>query len=99
MFNMMLGASKRSNFIARRAFSNQVATTSADASQTPKNIQTLWQYSQMVAKQNAVKDQDEAAYLNTLKTYSTVPGAYTKLSEKASSHHLSEIRKRINKIV
>jgi len=41
-----------------------------------------------MAKVNAAKVEGEAAYLDTLKTFSTVPGAYTKLAETGSSKHL-----------
>jgi len=102
MFNMMLGASKRCNNLATRAFSTQVATVGADSSShtaDPRKIQTLWQYSNILAKENAAKVESEAAYLDTLKSFSTVPGAYTKMSETGSSKHLTSIKKRINKIV
>lgn len=45
------------------------------------------------------KEASEGAYLDTLKTYSTVPGAYKPLSETGSSAHLINMRKRINKVV
>ena len=52
-----------------------------------------------MTERQAAKDQDEAAYLDTLKTYSSSPGAYPKLSETGSSKHLASIRKRINRVV
>ena len=48
---------------------------------------------------NAAKEASEGAYLDELKKYSTVPGAFNKLSETGSSEHLIDIRKRINKVV
>ena len=53
----------------------------------------------MLAKKNVDKETSEAAYLDTLKSYSTVPGAYSKLSDTGSSKHLKNIRARINKVV
>ena len=53
----------------------------------------------MQAKKDAAKEESEAAYLETLKNYSKVPGEYTKLSETGSSEHLKNIRKRINRVV
>ena len=47
----------------------------------------------------AEQEKKEAAYLDTLKQYSTVPGAYKPLSDTGSSEHLKQIRKRINKVV
>ena len=45
------------------------------------------------------KEASEAAYLENLKAASTQPGAFSKLGESGSSHHLEGIRKSINKIV
>jgi len=97
MFNMLMGASRRSNRLSGRAFSTSVATAQTGA--PAAGVQTLWQYSEKLSKEAAAKEAGEAAYLDTLKTYSTVPGAYTKLSETGSSDHLKQIRKRINKVV
>jgi len=47
-------------------------------------------------KKAAENNESEAVYLDTLKEYSTVPGAYKPLSETGSSDHLKHIRKRIN---
>ena len=44
----------------------------------------------------AAKNESEAAYLDTLKKYSSEPGVYKPLSETGSSEHLKQIRKRIN---
>ena len=88
---MLVGSARRSNRLASRAFgSNSVApaTGAAAASVNPANVQTLWQYSDKLSQESAAKEQSEAAYLDTLKSYSTVPGAYTKLSETGSSEHL-----------
>lgn len=101
MFHMLMGASRRSNRLASRAFSSGVAPASATAtaSTSSANVQTLWQFSQKAAAESQAKEASEAAYLDTLKSYSTVPGAFTKLSESGSSEHLRQIRKRINKVV
>ena len=60
---------------------------------------TLWDYSSNTMQKAAEKDASEAAYLDTLKQYSSTPGAYKPLSETGSSDHLKQIRKRINKVV
>ena len=60
---------------------------------------TLWQYSAKTMQEAGEKNESEAAYLDTLKKYSTQPGAYQPLSETGSSEHLTQIRKRINKVV
>ncbi len=85
---------------ATRCFSNQVAAAGTPAAATtPAGIQTLWQYSANQMQRNAAKEDSEAAYLDTLKEASSVPGAFKKLSDTGSSEHLKTIRKRINKIV
>ncbi len=85
---------------ATRCFSNQVATAgSSDVAAMTPGIQTLWQYSANQMQRNAAKEDSEAAYLDTLKEASSVPGAFKKLSDTGSSEHLKTIRKRINKIV
>ena len=89
--NRLFNKSKPSRFFSSNAVATQGANTAG--------IQTLWQYSEKAAANNVDKEAGEAAYLDTLKSYSTVPGAYTKLSETGSSDHLKNIRKRINKIV
>lgn len=53
----------------------------------------------MQTQKAATKEAQEAAYLDELKSFSTKPGAFTKLSETGSSHHLENIRKQINKVV
>ena len=94
-----MGAHRHINrFAASRPFSSEVATT--DGAAEPFNgIKTLWEYSAHRAELEAAKNESEAAYLQTLKNYSSVPGAYKKLSETGSSEHLKNIRKRINKVV
>ena len=82
----------------QRCFSSQVATTSSEPA-AAAGIQTLWQYSDAALAKSEAKESEEAAYLDTLKKYSSVPGAYQKLSETGSSEHLVDIRKRINKVV
>ena len=94
---MLLGANRRINPLISRGFSSEVAV--AGTSTKADSIQTLWQYSDSVTKKNAATAESEAAYLDTLKKYSSVPGAYSKLSETGSSQHLADIRKRINKVV
>ena len=89
-------ANKLFNKSKPRFFSTSALATQGAA---PSGIQTLWQYSEKAAAVEAEKEAGEAAYLDTLKSYSTVPGAYTKLEETGSSKHLTNIRKRINKIV
>ena len=42
---------------------------------------SLWEYSDSLAANQAAKDQNEAAYLETLKEASAVPGAFNKLDE------------------
>ena len=94
-----MGAHRSINrFAASRPFSSEVATTEGTA-ESFTGIKTLWEYSDMRVKQDAAKNESEAAYLETLKNYSSTPGAYTKLSETGSSKHLTNIRKRINKVV
>ena len=53
------------------------------------SIQTLWQYSDKAAQKTSEEVAAESQYLDTLKSYSTVPGAFTKLSETGSSEHLT----------
>ena len=94
--------SMKNHGAARRAFSSQVAPVSSAASPaaaTAGGIQTLWEYSDAAMAKNAAKEASEGAYLDELKKYSTVPGAFNKLSETGSSEHLIDIRKRINKVV
>ena len=86
-----------SKALPKAGFSSQVATQGAAASKG--GLKTLWQYSAMAAEKNAATEAAEAQYLDTLKSYSSVPGAYTKLSETGSSKHLADIRKKINKTV
>ena len=100
MVKMLLGASKRVPTLGQRAFSSQVAPVSqAAAAAAQGNVMTLWEYSAKTMQKAADKDQSEEAYLDTLKQYSTVPGAYKPLSETGSSEHLKQIRKRINRVV
>ena len=98
VFKLMSNANKRINKLSTRAFSSEIATQGSGPA-SAKGIQTLWQYSSAAAEKAAAKEQSEAAYLDTLKEYSSKPGAYSKLSETGSSDHLKQIRKRINKIV
>ena len=94
-----MGAHRLTNrAVASRPFSSEVATTDG-AAESFTGIKTLWEYSAMQANKDAAKEESEAAYLETLKNYSKVPGEYNKLSETGSSEHLKNIRKRINRVV
>ena len=98
MFNKLMGASKRPTRLATRNFSTAIAPTTAAAepwktqTESGVRVQTLWDYSDKIVQKNADKVAGEAEYFDTLKTYSTVPGAYNKLSETGSSEHLKHIR-------
>jgi len=65
----------------------------------PYQVTTLWDYCAIEKAKNADKEASDAVLLDTLKTYSTVPGAFKPLNETGSSAHLTSIRKRINKVV
>jgi len=104
MLKMMLGAQRRRLFapLARANFSSQISTTGASSvatTQSGKAVQTLWEYSADAMQKQATKEASEAQYFDELKKFSTEPGAFSKLSETGSSHHLQDIRKKINKIV
>jgi hypothetical protein len=96
--SMMATHQRRLLMPAVRAFSDKLSTAGPAAAQG-SGLQTLWQYSSAQLEKNAAKEASEAAYLDELKSFSTKPGAYSKLSEEGSSHHLQGIRKTINKIV
>lgn len=87
MFKMLVGATKRTG--AQRAFSSQIALAVASdtttASQSHVDVMSLWQYANIKATEAAEKEAGEGAYLDTLKSYSAVPGAFKPLSETGSS--------------
>ena len=93
---MLLGAKRGPQFAVRRAFSSEVAPVGEAAAASSDNIMSLWQYSAKTMQEAAAKNESEAAYLDTLKKYSSEPGVYKPLSETGSSEHLKQIRKRIN---
>lgn len=105
MLKMLLGVNKRGPAFCQRAYSSQVATTgkaqapAGTTTQTGSTVQTLWEYSEKTMQAAAAQESKEAAYFDTLKKYSTVPGTYKPLSETGSSEHLKQIRQRINKVV
>lgn len=93
VMNMLVGR----NALARRAFSTQLATTAAAAQKA--SVKSLWQWSnEQLAAQNA-KEAGEAGYLAQLKKFQSERGVFQPLSEEASSKHLADIRKQINRVV
>ena len=62
-------------------------------------MSTLWEHSTQKLSEQAAKDNEEAAYLDTLKAASTTPGTYTPLDTSAASETQSKLKKQINSIV
>ena len=97
VINKMMNSTRASGVSARQ-FSSQLSTSGAAAektqpaiSTTGDHIKSIWNVGKDVAAEQAAKDANEAAYLDTLKKASTIPGAFNKLSEESDSAHISNI--------
>ena len=99
MLSLMRGPTKRNMLFPLRAFSNQLATSQQGIRNGKSKVSTLWEHSAQKLQEQAAKDNEEAAYLDTLKAASTTPGTYTPLDTSAASETQSKLKKQINSII
>lgn len=84
-----------------RCFSSQLSTKvgaeapTVQVAKTGDNVKSLWDYSH----EKMAAQPDESAYLDELKTFNTVPGAFKTVAEDSKSEHTRAIQAQINKIV